>query len=264
MKELQKGQMLLVVILVMTVVLTVGLSVATRAITNTRIANEEESSKRAFSAAEAGLERSLQSGSNTNGTFTNNTSYQTSVGGLTGLEILLNNGAAVLKDDAADLWLSTYPTYTNPWTGTLTVYWGTSSDVCVGNPESSNSLAALEIVFLTGTKNNPSVTHYMVDPCNPRATLNKFEFISGGSGTVNGKQFAYSKTIVVASGLLMRVIPLYAPSVIGIRGDSALPSQGTVVTSTGTADQAQRKIVAFKGYPKLPREIFPYILFSPR
>src|SRR5882724_2093664 len=124
MKESQRGQVLLIIILVMTVALTVGLSVATRTVTNLRTTAEEENSQRAFSAAEAGVEQALQNNIANSGTFTNNTSYQTSLSALSGIEFLLNNGTPILKDNPEDIWLSTYPGYTNPWSGNVTIYWG--------------------------------------------------------------------------------------------------------------------------------------------
>src|SRR5947199_3062644 len=106
-----RGQMLLIVVLLMVVVLTVGLSAATRTITNIRVSNEEEDSERAFSAAEAGLEQALGRSSGVSGTLDNTSTYQTTVAQLSGTQFVLNNDLPVLKDDAVDIWLSTYPSY---------------------------------------------------------------------------------------------------------------------------------------------------------
>ncbi len=51
----ESGQALLIVVLVMVVVLTMGLSVASRSITNLRIATEQDNSQASFSAVEAGI-----------------------------------------------------------------------------------------------------------------------------------------------------------------------------------------------------------------
>lgn len=270
MKEYQKGQILLIIILVMTVALTIGLSVATRTISNIRTSADEESSQRAFSAAEAGIEQALQNNNGSNGSFTNNTTYQTSISTVAGTEFLLNNGSPVLKDNPVDVWLSTYPTYTTPWTGTMTVYWGAAGDTCTAS-EATNSQAALELVLITGTRANPQLTHYPVDPCAPRAGANRFEVIPAGGAMIAGKAFAYKKTIVVVSGLLLRVIPLYAPSRIAVTGCNgggggclALPTQGTMITSTGSSGDTQRKIIGFRENPKLPVQLFPFVIFAPK
>lgn len=266
----EKGQILLIIVLVMTVALTIGLSVATRTITNIRTASEEESSQRAFSAAEAGVEKALKDNTGASGSFTNNTSYSTTISTLEGDEFLMNNGSPILKDDAADLWLSIYPNYTNPWNGVMTIYWGTAADQCTTG-EQSNTLAALELVLISGTTGNPSVTQYALDPCNSRASANNFESIPSAGGTINGQAFRFRKTINITSGLLMRIVPLYGQAVVGVRGCDAsggncnvFPAQGTVITSVGVSGETQRKIVGFRENPKLPIQFFPFVLFSPK
>ena len=68
----RQGQMLLVVVLTMIVALTVGLSVVSRTITNLRISRQSEESQRAFQAAEAGIEKTIESGSPSSIDLTNN------------------------------------------------------------------------------------------------------------------------------------------------------------------------------------------------
>lgn len=271
MRNVERGQILLIVVLVMTIALTVGLSIATRTITDIRTSTEQESSQRAFFAAEAGIEKAMQESSGTTGSFTGNSaSYKTSVATVSGVTLFLNNGVSVLKDEAVDVWLSSYPGYTNPWSNEITIYWGSTSDSCTTD-EATNSMAALEIVIIAGTKLNPLLTHYPVDPCNARRNVNRFELISASPSTIDGKQYAFKKTITVASGLLMRIIPFYAPTTIVVKGCNtsgaackALPPQGKLVTAVGTSDNTQRKIVGYQENPKLPVEIFPFMLFSAR
>lgn len=266
-KKLQAGQSLLIVVLVLVVALTVGLSVAVRTTTNLRTSVESDSSEKAFSAAEAGIEKSLQSNSSAPLTIlSNNASFQTTVTDLAGNGFNLNNGSTVLKDDSVDLWLSTYPDYTNPWSGSISINWGSTSDTC--SPiESSNTQAALEIVLITGTSQNPKTTSYLLDPCSSRAASNNFEYVTTPGDTIDGKTYARKKTISITSGLIARIIPLYAPSFVGAQkapADPALPSQGSVITATGTSENTKRKIVSFQGHPKLPTELFPFVFFSPK
>ena len=70
--------------------------------------------------------------------------------------------------------------------------------------------------------------------------------------------------------ILMRVIPIYKDAAIGINtcnpdsaGDNctSLPSQGYVITSTGTSGQAVRKLTIFKGYPQTYLPYLSYGLF---
>lgn len=265
-KEYEKGQVLLIVVLVMVVALTVGLSVITRTITSNRITVEEENSERAFSAAEAGLELSLGNNTPTSGTLQNRSSYTTTISNVSGADISLNNGAAILKDDPVDVWLAQYPNYTNPWSGNVTIYWGSATETCATS-ETNNTRAALDVILIRGSLAAPQMSHFALDPCPARAATNRFESIPTSPTTINGKTFGFSRTITIlpaSPGLLMRIIPLYAPSTIAVRGTTPLPSQGTIIESVGVADNTQRKIVSFQGYPSLPTELFPFVLFSPK
>lgn len=262
MRKYERGQILLIVVLVMTLALTVGLSVATHSITNIRTSAEQDTSQRALSAAEAGIEKALNEATGSSGEFDNQAVFQTTIETISGKDLLLNNGAPVLKDDAADLWLSTYPDYLQPWNGTITIYWGNSSDVCEKDP-AANTMAAVEILLIEGAKSDPELTHYPVDPCADRASGNNFGAASSG-GTVQGKTFAFSTSITVSSGLFMRIIPLYSATTIGIVGNNDLPSQGKRITSVGTSANTQRKIVGVQEYPKLPMAFFPFVIFSPK
>ena len=59
----ESGQALLIVVLSLAVVLTVVLSILARSVTDIKLSTGSEESLRAFSAAEAGIERALIAGS---------------------------------------------------------------------------------------------------------------------------------------------------------------------------------------------------------
>lgn len=272
----QEGQILLIVVLVMVVVLTVGLSVVARTINNVRTSAEEASSERAFSAAEAGIEQALTNNVAVTGSFANKAQYQTTINPLSGLEMALNNGAMISKDDGVDVWLAQYPDYSGPWNGYITVYWGKPSDVC--NPsESVNTMAAIEVIIISGIRNDPNpanqpkLTHYAIDPCAARRALNNFDFGPPGQTRVKGVDYNYKWDFNIKNGLIMRIVPLYASTYIGVKGcDSkdkncnALPRQGDIIESVGTADGTQRKIVSYRAYPRLPGELFQFVFLSPK
>jgi hypothetical protein len=264
-RDYEKGQVLLISLFILTVAMVIGLSAATRTITTLRMSSASDSSQRAFSAAEAGIEQALTAPVSTtiSGNLSNNSSFSTSTGLLLGDEFLVNSGGFLSKDDSADIWLSDYPDYTNPWTGTLKIYWGDPGDVCIASPESSNTMAALEVIIIRGSKTSPELLTYAFDPCNNRRNnSNSFSTTLAG-GVVGGNTFAYSADISINSGLLVRVIPLYAGSYIGVTG-LGVPPQGTVITSIGSSGGTQRKIISFRGYPKIPDEIYPFLIFSPK
>ncbi len=271
-KESEKGQAFLIVVLVMVIALTVGLSLASRTVFNLKSSSEDVNSQKAFSAAEAGIEQALQNGTNINkdfGSINGAKISQLSVVqiGQNLTSFTLNNGYPIPQDDGVDVWLTDYSTdatqlYTGtPWTGTLKVYWGTSSDVCNSDP-TKNTQAAMEIIVITGTKSSPTLTRYALDPCAARRTYNSLSNTQAG-GTVGGISYQYSYSISITSGLAARVIPLYASTPATITGSIKFPAQGQFISATGTAGTTQRKVNYYQAYESLPSEYF-YALFSPK
>ncbi len=280
----ERGQALLIMVLIMVVSLTVGLSVASRSLTNLRTATEEESSQRAFSAAEAGIERAVKSLCDGTvdcapiaGNFGTDATYQTTTQAISGTEFLVKGGYTIPKDDGVDVWLSEYssdPTklYQNQRDGYVTVYWGESADGCTD--------AAMELISLSGDRANPLTIKYAVDPCQTRRTSSGNEFCpkssnscpdyAAGNYTVNNRVFTHRVTMQVINGFVLRVVPIYDSAIIGVRGCSAdgvsnctsFPLQGKKVESIGKAGGTERKVTYFQGYPELPPELFQYSFFT--
>lgn len=268
-EDKQSGQVFLVVLLVMVVAFTVGLSVASRTIVSLRTSREEVSSKKALSAAEAGIEQVLKQPTPIPiGTFAGepNTTYGATVNEVLGDRFLVNGGNVIPKDEGADIWLvphnaSNDPDFSTPWSGNLIIYWGDAPVTC--------NNAAIEIAVVSGTVSSPVLKRYAYDPCAARAGDNNFSVASGG-GTVSGKTFSHStrplgdpEVISIIDGFVVRVVPLYASTPIGVTASIGLPSQGTVIDATGESSGTKRKINVFKGYPQLPIQYFVYGLFSP-
>ncbi len=277
----EAGQTLLIIVLVMVVALTVGLSVASRSIVNLRTSTEEDSSQRAFSAAEAGVERVLKTNqqipAQSSIDLGNNSKIsQVQVLPVSGNEFLVNGGNPVSKDDGADIWLAThnadaeqtidYSTSLSPQF--FTIYWGSSANGC--------SEAAIEVIVISGTiASSLTSKRYVYDPCGSRVASNRFDNNVGSGKTIGGKIFSYSTNITgphaipnISNGLLVRVIPLYANTSIGVstynpggNNPTSLPSQGKQIESTGVSGTTTRKITVFQGFPSLPAELFQYVMF---
>ncbi len=140
--------------------------------------------------------------------------------------------------------------------GNLTIKWGSSSNSC--------SEAAIEFVLVSGSKASPKITRYAFDPCQARSSSNRFIVAPLSKSTVSGKDFYFQTTINnISSGLIGRIVPLYANSTIALFSTTALPLQGSIITSTGQSGGTQRKVNVFQGYPQVPSEFFLYNLFSP-
>lgn len=268
----EQGQALLVVVLIMVVAITIGLSVALKSITSVRISVDQENSERAFSAAEAGIEKVLKTSSDIASEFTldNNTKIKSArLTRSADSEFILNNGTIVEKDEGTDVWFVNHTDtgdvqYAPVWNGKLTVFWGSSSSSCTS--------AAVEIVLLYGASSDTAqAKRFAIDPCNTRSANNKFLAPTASAATVAGQTFYYSYTIdPISSGILARVVPLYFSTPVAVRGQTAtgqpqaLGTQGKRIESTGIAGGTERKITYFQGYPKVPAELFQYVLFSAR
>ncbi len=257
----EKGQALLIVVLAMVVALTVGLSVVSKSIVNLRTSTEEANSQKALAAAEAGVEQAIKSGVPiAQQSFTNNTTYSTAITQVKGASFLVSGGNPVIADSGADLWLSTYSEdqatlYTNPWSGNLTVKWGTSASSC-SNP-------AMELVIVSGSKSSPAVKRYAYDPCSSRASVNSFTNVALNKTTISGKDFYYGATVSVSSGLIGKLVPIYGNTSIAVTGSTPLPLQGSTITSVGKSGGTERKVNVFQGFPEIPSEYFLYKLLSP-
>ena len=266
---IERGQVLLYVVLLVTVLLTVVMSTLSRSIVNVRLSVQEDQSLKALAAAEAGIEKSFSGDSALTGVLSNDSSYTTQVRQVSGSTFLLNNGRLVLKDEGADIWVSDYSDdpsliYKNPWNGTLYIYWGNSSDSCIGS-EVDNTMAALEVVVLQGPKLTPTVKRLAFDPCGSRNLINNFSSPSNGSFSIDGKTFVYRATLPIStSALYVRVIPLYANTYMAITANPALPAQGTIISSTGTSGDAKRTISVLKENPSLPSEFISYSFMWPK
>lgn len=272
-KKAQTGQALLIVVLIMVVGLTVGLSLAARSITNLRITTEEENSQRAFSAAEAGIERVLKTGSGISGVQLGNnaTIENATILSSSSTEFLFNGGNPVPQDIGADLWLSDYSDnpsaiYLNPYplgggTRNIRFYWGISSIRC--------AVPALEIIIISGNLSTPLATRYAYDVCGGRRGQNNFSSGVDIGGTVLGTTFFFrTQDIPITRGRIAKVIPLYGDTKIAVTvgGPPPLPSlppQGKMIESTGVSGDTTRKISVFQGFPSIPTELFAYVLFSP-
>ena len=266
----QSGQAILIVVLVMVVALTVGLSIASRTITNLRNSQDQSSSQKALSAAEAGVEQSIKNdvsigSSSSPQSLGNNTSYTTSVVAVSGTKFLLNGNNPVSKDEGIFLWLDT-PTWTHPWpagggTTNINIYWGDSSTVC--------NNAAIEIAIISGTSPATStVKRYALDPCPTRGnnfiTTTSTPSVIAVDNIVSGITLHYSYTISVSNGYLVKILPVYSNAYIAVdSGAISLPKQGSLITSTGTSNTATRTVNVYRGFPEIPTELFPYSLFSP-
>lgn len=266
-----QGQALLVVVIFMIVSLTVILSLTLRSVNNIRMSTEEDNSKRAFSAAEAGIEIMLNTKSNITESINLLNNSSISKGTRTIIEgstFLINGENLLKKDDGGDIWLVSSdsngsPDYSNPWSGDIEIYWGTNPPI-----SGSCSNAAVEIVVISGRVTSPSVANskfsrYTYDSC-IRSPSNNFTMSTNVSYPILGKMFYNKTALSIINGYIIRVVPIYEDTFVAVKSDiKPLPVQGFKIESTGSSMNTERKITFVQGNPRISSELFLYTILSP-
>lgn len=273
-RKYQNGQAVLVVLLSLSVVLIIVLFILSRSITDLSLSTKEEDSLRAFSAAEAGVERALIAGS---------------TGSLT---IGDANFSATVAEFAEGSTEVVYPLSLN--SGENAIFWfsrpdalqgftGSQFKVCWADSGTSASTAttpALEItVVYRTTLGEYRVARKMIDP-NTNGRTSSNGYVAAGTCTISGQVFQFQNTVTFgASGLNISNFAtpgvlqyatakiLYNTSTahkvaIDVAGTgSVLPSQGSRVDSVGNFGDANRRIEVYQLHPETP-PIFANAIFS--
>ncbi len=283
----QSGQAVLIVLLSMVVVLTIVLSVIAGATSDVKISGNETSSLRAFSAAESGIEKALITNLATSGNVNSGASFNATVTSLALGDSSFVYPGTIASGDAGFLW---FVSHSN--TGALTCvgntcFTGRILKFCWGTPGTVYNLPttpAIEVtVFYLTTPGNYTTVKSLkgiYDPNAPRVAANGY-IAAGGVCTVKGVTFAFQAQIDVggvvpagsygvqnglqfASIKMLYNTDLPQPLAVDVNfaGNSALPTQGSKVESTGTLNQTTRKIQVIKGYNQIP-PIFDSAVFSP-
>ncbi len=256
---IEKGQVIIILLLSMLVALTIGLSIIENSISDISTATKVEQSSRAFSAAEAGLERALLTASSTSFNLDNESKADVSVSqlpvGMNALEY-----PPITRADFAHFWLA------NP--DTLGAEYEQSSfKLYIGNcdegscPESIKP--AVEVIVVAAQGNNYSSERYYFDSDATRVSSNNFTLISGGSNLCSnqsdlspmGSTSKYYCRVTInyspsLTPILARVRILYSTTAQRVAleplNNDPLPAQARIYTSIGTSGQTQRKLTIFR------------------
>ncbi len=265
----------------MIVALTVGLSIAARIVTELKLSKQNEESQRAFQAAEAGIQQTIERQSSVGSlvapiTLDNNSSFSTTFTSDNGTAIVMNNGQDVDQAVGGDVWLSNYSTnpallFGSPMGGggsvAITIYWGSPSQASCAST-GDGVAPAIEVVALRGPTSSPTIVKNIFEAAGcSRITNAVAGTTSGGPFTLKGSVFRNSANLTfngssISNGLIMKVIPIFNSSLVGFQSTAVFPAQGSIVESTGTAGDTVRKVVYYQSFPQLPLEIFPYSLLS--
>lgn len=272
----EQGQVVLVLLLTMLVGLGIGLAVTQKSITDVTTSTQTEQASRAFSAAQAGLERALLNPAPSvviNKTELDNKSSasvtvnanQPVVGAGTPLEF-----PGVISDTIGQVWLA------NP--ATIAAYYTQNNVNLYFGDESAAELPAAEIVAIVKNGSNYVATRTYIDTNNSRTAQNGFTNCPGNPAAITttsgtGRDFKCLVNIPLSTGtpIMIRVKLLYtttgqnvavAPVNFPCGGSLSceLPPQASIFTSTGLSGQSQKTLQVFKT-TEVPY-LFDYAIFS--
>jgi len=260
----QAGQALLIILLLMAVVLTISMAVISRSVTDLRVSRQDEESSRAFSAAEAGIENAVALGGSGDSSGTINGVDYTVACTDQGGDVVFDFGKERFEQGKIQtVWLVNHDTNGEITTGgygsgQLDLYWGTDAN------EQHPALEAT-LYYKDGVVIKVKRAAY---DANAAANQNNFGAVTGGNFGINGVTYYNSASFDMPTGnsyYALRLKLLYNNSTSGmaVRGEDALPSQGTCCDSTAevSASGVTRKIRQCRFY-KAPPGIFDYVLYS--
>lgn len=290
-RNFESGQVVLILLLVMTVALAIGLSVVQRSLTDVSSSTKTEQSSRAFSAAEAGIEKALLEDRAIAGDPINvNLSENNSSAKVTDSGLLPSSGQAlefpaISKEEIIHMWLSKDDNSLSEYykQTAVEIYWGD-----IGN---SADKPALELNILSQVSGNTYKNKKIfLDPENRKKPNNavRIDALKDGVSAFDCPG-TYTADITTSSGsgrkflckavigglesklILMRGRMLYAeyPHPIAVKSscnsaitqDCSFPPQVKIIKSSGTSGGTQRTIQLFQIKNVVPF-YFDYAVFS--
>jgi Tfp pilus assembly protein PilX len=261
----ERGQAVLIVLLSLSVVLVVVMFILSRSITDISLSSKEEDSMRAFSAAEAGIERVLVTGSATGSMNIGDATFDASVSDFASATSSVVYPISLKSGEIATFW------FTRP--GDPTVFSGNQMKLCWADDNTSSGASdtpAVEVTVYYKVGAEYRVFRKMVDPYTTRTQNNDSV---ANNCTINGEALEFSNTVLL-TGLtnlqFATVKILYNTTTahkIGIdvsvstTASKLLPSQGAKILSDGQFGDANRRVEVYQLHPVAP-PIFANAIYS--
>lgn len=276
----QRGQIVIVLLLLMLVALSVGLAYTQRSLTDVTNSTQVEQSSRAFSAAEAGIQKALVSPApsallaldNNSSAVVNSSGLMPYTNSTVGIEY-----PPIGRETTAQFW------FVNPSLATPVNFYNSGKfDLYFGN-ESTTDKPAVEVQVVMLSNGQFYTKTYYYDSDATRANTNKFAAVSGCGSTVpittilgSNRAFYCKQTVPTASTdipdlgstppvricpnatapynctlILARVRFLYINenhkmALAPVGANVTFPPQVQIYNALGTSGQSQKQIQAFK------------------
>jgi len=254
-KNRQSGQVLLLAVMLLATVLTISLTVTLRSTTETQITKLEEENQKALAAAEAAIEKALQS--KQQGSFAAIGLSDLSGINLSESSVDISNQQGntfitplLQKDEQYTFYLTSY----NPQNKTL----GTTSTsqnihICFG---SSSSRPAIEITLI---KTN-GIKKYAVNPQGNVIINNGSAASAPGTDCPDNTftdRYSINSVDIGTNSQLLIVRVINGTTKIGFKANSNFPLQGSTITSTAKSiGGVVKKVKLFQSYPQIPADFF--------
>ncbi len=294
MKNTQSGQVVIILLLVIVIALAIGLSISTRSLNEISTATKTEQSTRAYSAAEAGIEKGLQdlqsniTGSRSVSGLTNEADSQINTTPLLPTEYgqSIEYGVnGIGKDEVAQFWLA------DPANNLSAYYNRDSFEIYFGNPGQTVSAdnPAVEVIVVTLVNGAYTSKRYYFDSYKSTSDSrggNGFDkscsFVSSSPintilsssstfycrATVSGYKSSSSDVPVMARVRMLYSSPKQKVALKPTLGCAdinqvacMLPPQIRLISSVGSSGSVQRRLLLFKQDYVIPH-FFDYVLFS--
>jgi hypothetical protein len=245
----RKGQVLLIAVMLLATVITVVMTIAFNSTTETQVIKLEEDSQKALSAAEAGIDavikQSVSSSVQINSLGQFNSQGITGNAQVTTISKPTFISPLLQKDEQYTFYLSDYPTFANPQSGDLNLYFVSETGQCPG----------IEILVVTNTY---AQERYAFNTCATQI-INNAPTASNVPTEIDAIPFQWKTQLPVVNGIVIFVKVYGGKTKLGFKFESGspLPSQGKLIESEArTTSGVVKRIQLFQSFPQVPSNFF--------
>lgn len=244
----KQGQILLIAVMLLATVITVVMTIAFNATNDTKLVKLEEDSQKALAAAEAGIDAVIRQ--SVNSTVNINSLGQFSSQGISGNAQVSTDlkptfvSPLLQKDEQYTFYLSDYPSFANPKTEDLNLYFVSEAGQC----------PSIEVTVISGPTTNPTQTRSAFNTCGS-ATINNAVTASNVSTEIDTVSFQWKTQLPIVNGVVAFVKVYGGKTKLGFTFESGatLPSQGKLIESEArTASGVVKRVQLFQSYPQIP------------